>query len=62
MDNRNGFSIPEGADAAAALKNIFDHPELFFDRMSRAGIELAEEKFSEEMFIKKFNDLREVLK
>jgi len=62
IDNENGFAVPEGADAGSALKKMFDNPEHFFDRMSRAGTELAKEKFSEEMFIKKFNDLGEVLK
>lgn len=62
IDNKNGFAIPEGADPGLVLKRMFDHPEHFFNRMSRAGTDLAEEKFSEEMFIKKFNELCEVLK
>ena len=60
-DNENGFAIPEGGDAGAVLKRIFEHPDAFFSRMSHAGMELAKEKFSEEMFIKKFKELCEVL-
>ena len=61
VDNQNGFAVQEGAAAESALKRMFDHPE-HFNRMSRNGIKMAEEKFSEEMFIKKFNELCEVRK
>ena len=62
IDGKNGFAIPEGTDASTALKRLFANPEHFFDSMSRAGVQLAKEKFSEERFIKKFNELCEVLK
>ena len=61
IDNKNGFAVPEGGDAGAVLKKMFAHPELFFNRMSHAGRELVKEKFSEEVFIKKFNELCEDL-
>ena len=61
-DNKNGFAVPEGTGPEKVLKTMFEHPEHYFNRMSCAGIELAKEMFSEEMFIKKFNELCEVLK
>ena len=57
VDNKNGFAVPEGADAGLALKIMYDNPEYFFNKMSRFGVELVKEKFSEETFIKKFNEL-----
>ena len=57
IDHENGFAVPEGTDAGSVLKKMFDHPEHFFNKMSSAGTALTKEKFSEEMFIKKFNEL-----
>ncbi len=62
IDGKTGFAVSDCAGAKAALKTMYDHPERFFDRMSHAATQLTKEKFSEEMFIKKFNELCEVLK
>ena len=62
VDNKNGFAVPEGADAGSALKLLAAHPEDFFGRMSRFAVTFAQEHFSEENFMKEFEKLCEGMK
>ncbi|MBR7104126.1 MAG: glycosyltransferase family 4 protein [Lentisphaeria bacterium] len=62
VNGKNGFAVPEGADAVPALKLLAAHPEDFFGRMSRFAVTFAQEHFSEENFMKEFEKLCEGMK
>lgn len=59
-DIKNGFAVPESGDMNIVFRQIYEHPELL-PGLSKAALEMVEEKFSEDMFIKKFKEICGVL-
>ena len=59
-DIKNGFAVPESGDMNIVFRLIYEHPELL-PGLSNAALEMVEEKFSEDMFIKKFKEICGVL-
>ena len=59
---RNGFAVPEYGNLENALGLLAQNPGDILHKMGEYGRKLAIEKFSEENFVNKFNELAEVLK
>ena len=59
---RNGFAVPEYGNLENALGLLAQNPGDILHKMGEYGRKLAIEKFSEENFVHKFNELAEVLK
>ena len=62
INGRNGVSVPVRADLNAALKLMYEQREHLLPEMGKAGSSLAEEKFSEEIFVEKFKAVCGALK
>ena len=61
-DTENGYAVPEGTDMGRVFRLVYQQHDVLLPEMSRCCFASIREKFSEEKFISKFNELFEVLK